>query len=356
MLTTTATELNDLFAGSFCALTPAATDIDRPRLIRNLRNTARGPRDATDPLIEHLRRDGFRESKVIAYTHRPFDTRWLYADPSADRDYLAHVNAPNEFVAVSSDSGAFVTRRAAVEQSQTTRLFPLYRVAGRETRGTNLTSVGREFVRRNGIVESDLFHHTVAVVAANGGAAIPLPDDKAAIRSSAILGYRVATLFADDNPLAPHDLALRAFAVPGRVGKEARMLRGSALAVSDTWRDREHITRRPFAPDEVGAIHHAAIDAALAADEAMALLGNETCDVHVNDRALLKNVPLATWRYEYRGVPLLRAWLSDRCAETLDRPLQREEITHLSLAARRITALLLLEPALRKNLDDVKKF
>lgn len=360
MLTRQSTALHDLFGGSFSALTPAAADIDRPRLMRRLKHAARGLHDASDPLIAHLRRDGFRESKVIAYTHRPFDTRWLYADPAADADYLAHVGAANEFVVAGND-GAFVTRRATVEQQPATRLFPLYQVSRERrydsARTANLSGDAREFVRRNGVAESDLFHHAVAMLSNGDTDSIPLPEDKHAIRSSAILGYRVATLFADDDPLAalaPHDLALRAFAVPSRTGKEARMLRGSALNVSDSWRDSESIETRPFTPDEVLAVRSAAADANLDADEALALLGHTTCDVFINDRALLRNVPLGTWRYTHRGAPLLRAWLRDRHVTALARPLLREEMTHLSLAARRITALLLLGPALRRNAEAMR--
>jgi len=354
MLTTQTTTLQDLFAGSFTALTPAATDIDRPRLLRRLKHAARGERGASDPFIDHLRRDGFRESKVVAYTHRPFDTRWLYADPAADADYLAHVAAANEFI-VTDAGGAFVTRRATIEQQSTMRLFPLYRVRreGRElTRAANLSTDAREFIRRNGIAESDLFHHAVAMLAESPAGAVPLPEEKHLIRASSVLGYRVASLFSDADPLAalaPHDLALRAFAVPSRTGKEARMLRGSALTVSDVWRDGESIDVRPFDADEFAAVREAASDASLDADEALALLGGRTCDVYVNERALLRNVPLAAWRYAHRGATLLRAWLADRHPGVLARPLLREEITHLSLAARRITALLLLAPALEKN-------
>jgi len=361
MITRQSTALHDLFGGSFTALTPAAVDIDRPRLIRRLKHATRGQNDASDPLVAHLRRDGFRESRVIAYTHRPFDTRWLYADPSADADYLAHVGAANEFVVAGND-GAFVTRRATIEQQASTRLFPLYRVKPEDrrfagTRTANLSGDARDFVRRNGIAESDLFHHAVAMLSSGDTESIALPEDNRAIRSSAVLGYRVATLFTDDDPLAalaPNDLALRAFAAPARTGKEARMLRGSALNVSDAWREGESVERRPFTPDEVLAVRSAADDANLDSDEALALLGHATCDVFINDRALLRNVPLGTWRYAYRGAPLLRSWLRDRHAAALARPLLREEITHLSLAARRITALLLLGPALQRNAEAMR--
>jgi len=354
-----ATDLDDLFAGSFIALTPAASDVDRPRLLRRLRNAARSKHPAADPLVEHLRREGFRESKLIAYTHQPFDTRWLYLDPSVDREYIEHVEAANEFVGVAAGD-LLVTRRAAAEH-RPMKLYPLYSVGKQwlsdhrryeTTRTPNLSSEGREFVRRNGVSESDLFHHVVAMLAANGGSSLPLPDKADAVRSSAALGYRVATLFAADDSLAvltQHDVALRGFAVPARTGKEARMLRGSALVVSELWESGEDVRSRPFADDELSSVHDAALDAGISVDEALSILGNETYDVHLNERALIRNVPVSAWRYAYRGAPLLRSWLSDRHAGALGRPLLRDEVTQISLAARRITELLLLGPALRKN-------
>ena len=84
-------------------------------------------------------------------------------------------------------------------------------------------------------------------------------------------------------------------------------------------------------------------------NEALAILGDQTCDVYLNEKALWRNVPMNVWRYTHRGVPLLQAWLRDRHSGTLGRGLLREEVTHFSMAVRRITALLLLQPALAKN-------
>jgi hypothetical protein len=354
MSTIEAPAIHDLFSGSFPALAPAAADVDRPRLMRRLKAAARGTRDASDPLVEHLRRDGFHESNLIPYTHRAFDTRWLYIDPGADRDYLAHVAADVPFVGIGGSGDApMITHRAAAELDAPLQLFPLTRVRG-AVKTPNFTGEASEFIRRTGIGESDLFHHAIAILSAPHTVTprIPLPEAKNAIRDSALLGYRVASLFAEHDPLVPvtnQEQALRAFGVPSRIGKEARMLRGSVLRVDERWASSEMIVPRIYKGDELVAVSDCAHEAGMSGDEALSILGRQTCDVYLNDKALWRNVPIEVWRYTHRGVPLLRAWLRDRHLGVLDRGLMREEVTHFSMAVRRIAALLLLQPALTKN-------
>lgn len=323
MSTIYAPAVHDLFSGSFPPLTPVATDVDRPRLLRAMRGSER-----------------FRESNILPYAHRPFDTRWLYADRGADREYLAHVAQDVQFLGVGPNGDVpLVTRRAAANVDAL-QLFPL--TAG------NLTADAAEYVRRAGVSESELFHHAIAVVAGKRGAAarIPLPDDKSALRDSALLGYRFASLFEEHEPLvaaSAQEQALRAFGVPARIGKEARMLRGTVLRVDDRWATTEIVVARVYRGEELVAVGD------LGGDEALALLGNRTCDIYLNEKALWRNVPVQAWRYTHRGVPLLRAWLRDRTAEALGRGLLREEVTQFSTAVRRVIGLLMLQPALAKN-------
>ena len=318
MSTVSAPAIHDLFRGSFSALTPVATDVDRPRLIRRLR-----------------RDDRFRESNIIPYTHRPFDTRWLYVDRAADRDYLAHLANDVQFLGVGTNGDApLVTRRAAANVDAPLQLFPL--TAG------NLTPEAADYVRRTGISEADLFHHAIAMLAARRRTPhVPLPEDKNAIRDSALLGYRFASLFAEHAPLVaatPEEQALRAFGVPSRIGKEARMLRGSVLRVTG-----DAAVTRIYRGEELAAL------ADLGGDEALSLLGRQTCDVYLNEKAFFRNVPLEVWRYAHHGVPLLRAWLRDRHVELLGRALLRDEVTQFSTAVRGIVALLMMGPALARN-------
>ena len=308
MSTIYAPAIHDLFRGSISALSPIATDIDRARLIRRMRGAG-----------------GYRESKVVPYLHRAFDTRWMYGD-----------NGAEQCLAVSADL-PLVAHHAVAEVDGPIDVFPLT--------PANLTGEVLDFARNSGVAEADLLHHAIAMAAARRDLRVPLPDQPKAIRESALLGYRFASLFAEHDallPTSPQDQALRAFGVPTRIGKEARMLRGSVLRVDG----REEVVTRIYRGDELAAL------AELGGDEALAILGDRTCDVYLNEKALWRNVPSEVWRFQHRGVQLLRAWLRDRQAETLGRGLLRDEVSHFSTAVRRIVQLLLMQPALARNAGD----
>ena len=346
--------IDDLYGITLSALRvelPDTTDTDRPRLSRRIK----------------AQRNGFRETNVLPYAHAPFDSRWLYLDAgsfplqSERRTYLDYVTAHTDWISIGARN-LFVTRFAAVGDL---RMIPLHVVSSEwsdaqrrylTSKAPNLTRSARQYLLRHGLGEDDLFHHAVAVLATGRDAAqIPLPDDRAKVRMSALLGYRVARLFTGDGSIIvrPHDHELRAVGIPTRIGKEARMLRGSVLLVDDLWRSGERIELRPYAPDELAALSDHAAASGMTLDELLLLVGTETYDVYLNEKAYWKNVPRAVWE---EGS--LRAWLRERCAGALERPLNREEVMHIAGAARRIAALLLLQPALERNtelLEEVRR-
>ena len=290
--------MEELFRESFPAPVPAAADVDRVRLRRQ-----------------------WRGARVVPYVHRAFDTRWMCGNGAS----------PEICLALGADI-LFVTRRLAASTDAPLRLVPLT--------SANLTMEAAAYVRRMNVGDSDLFHHVVACLAAR--APLSLPSDAHALRESALLGYRFASLIAEDSlllPMSAAEQALQTFGVPARIGKEARMLRGSVLRVDDGERAIERI----YNGDELRAL------ADLGGDATLSILGHRTFDVHLNERALWRNVPAKVWSYAHAGVPLLRAWLRDRRASALGRALTREEVAHFSGAVRRIVALLLLQPALERS-------
>lgn len=347
-------KLDDLYGITFPALridSPAMTDTDRPRLIRRVK----------------AMRHGFREAHIVPYAEAPFDARWLYLDAgslplqSDRRTYVDYVASGTDWMGVGAGA-PFVTRLAAVGGL---RMIPLHVVTSEwseaqrrylTSKSPNLARSARQFLLRLGLGEDDLFHHAVAVLAAGRDAVhIPLPEDRARIRMSALLGYRVARLFTGEDSIIvrPHEHELRAVSIPTRIGKEARMLRGSVLLVDDLWRNGERVAMRPYAPDEMAALREHAAASGVGLDELLLLVGAETCDVYLNEKAYWKNVPRAVWQ---EGS--LRAWLRDRCAGSLERPLNREEVMHFAAAARRIASLMLLQPALERNAEateDVRR-
>jgi hypothetical protein len=86
-----------------------------------------------------------------------------------------------------------------------------------------------------------------------------------------------------------------------------------------------------------------------------ALLGESTLDVYLNDTAYWKNIPEKVWDYRLGGYQVIKKWLSYREHDLLGRDLTADEAREVTHMARRIAALLLLQPALDKNYEAVKK-
>ncbi|MBV9496190.1 MAG: hypothetical protein JOZ54_18220 [Acidobacteria bacterium] len=338
-------KIAEIYASSFSALRlelPELADVDRPRLIRRMKSP--------------MHRAEYHEHHILPYQHAPFDVRWVHVATLAN-PYLELAASGADWIAMPTGGKPFVTRHVVLGDA---RMIPA-QVIVREwsdsarravvSRVPNLTRDAHNYLLRHGASEEDLFHHVAAWLVAGADAnRIPFPDDRAKLRASAHLGHRLTRAFcADDSLMArAQEPELRAIGVPTRIGKEARMLRGSVLLVDDAWRDGERIVIRPYADDELAALQDFAGATGNAVADVLALLGEQTCDVQLNEKAFWKNVPLAVWK---RGE--LRDWLRARHASALERPLSRDEVAHFSNAARRITSLCLLAPSLARNADHL---
>ena len=75
---------------------------------------------------------------------------------------------------------------------------------------------------------------------------------------------------------------------------------------------------------------------------AIAVLGNATVDVYLNDSARWSNIPAAVWNYKQGGYQVLKKWLSYRESKVLGRSLVPEEVQHFTYTARRIAMILRL--------------
>jgi hypothetical protein len=84
------------------------------------------------------------------------------------------------------------------------------------------------------------------------------------------------------------------------------------------------------------------------------MLGDRTCDVYLNDVAYWKNIPLRVWEYTIGGYQVVKKWLSYREEKLLGRPMTKDEVRWVQEMARRIAAILLLEPLLDENYRAVK--
>jgi hypothetical protein len=114
------------------------------------------------------------------------------------------------------------------------------------------------------------------------------------------------------------------------------------------------LTERPYDEGEAKAIDAEAKARRLSATDARKLLGEKTCDVYLNGVAYWRNIPLNVWEYYIGGYQVIKKWLSYREDKILGRALKPEEAREVTNMARRIAAIILLQPKLDENYRKVK--
>ncbi|MHB8599499.1 MAG: type ISP restriction/modification enzyme [Ktedonobacteraceae bacterium] len=202
---------------------------------------------------------------------------------------------------------------------------------------------------------------------------IPLPNTQSSLMTSAALGQQVAALLDTENIIAGITTGktrpeLRYLAAPSRVGGGMLNPNAGDLAITVGWghgssNNNGNVTmpgkgkliERAYTPDELSAIQEGAEAIGLTVEEALQHLGTTTCDIYLNNVAYWKNVPSNVWRYTIGGYQVLKKWLSYREQNLLGRAITVEEMREFTGIARRLAALLLLEPALNDNYQNVKQ-
>ena len=129
----------------------------------------------------------------------------------------------------------------------------------------------------------------------------------------------------------------------GHAGKD-----GIVMPAKGKW------SERAYAPEEIKAIEAEAKALGMAAKDIVQLLGEKTCDVYLNDGAYWRNIPVNVWNYHIGGYQVIKKWLSYRERELLGRDLSPDEAREVMNMARRITAVLLLQPELDENYRGIK--
>jgi type ISP restriction-modification system protein len=89
--------------------------------------------------------------------------------------------------------------------------------------------------------------------------------------------------------------------------------------------------------------------------QVITLLGDHTFDVYLNNFAYWRNIPLRVWEYTIGGYQVIKKWLSYRERPILGRGLTTDEVRTVTEIARRIAAIILMQPALNANYEAVKK-
>jgi hypothetical protein len=410
--------LPDLFPVSFPGVKtsrdPLVVDIDRERLLERMEEyfnpkvshdemrrvcpVAMTPAARFEPetVREYLLRRGFKPENIVRYCYRPLDARWLYWESETKlldekrTESFAHVFEGNTWLAaVQQNRKNFdppIVARSMCSLHVIERganMFPLYLadeqtqgVLGRDQKlkptGANLTSAAVAYLGHIQSAAPELFYHAIAILhapayrAENSGALrqdwprIPLPDSRELLLASAELGKQIAALLDTETPFdvgARHGVPLQRIAAPSRVGGGS--LKDDQLAVTAGWghagkggvtmpgkgkiveRDYTESERKPV-PD-VGARH------------GVPLLGDRTLDVYLNDVAYWSNIPIRVWEYTIGGYQVIKKWLSYREEKLLGRALSKDEVRYVQEMARRIGAILSLEPALDANYRSVKE-
>lgn len=245
----------------------------------------------------------------------------------------------------------------------------------------NLSDKAVEYLKTVGTIADaeHIFYHVLAILHAssytseNDGALrqdwarIPLPDRRETLIASATLGRQIAALLDPETPVSGVTSGklrpeLKTIAVVSRVGT-GNLDPNTDFALTAGWGHagqnnvtmpgKGKVSDRPYTPEEQTAI--TPLGNCEATAEVIEQLGTATRDVYLNDIAYWKNIPDRVWSYTIGGYQVIKKWLSYREQELLGRSLKQEEVIEVTQMARRITAILLLEPELDANYQAAKQ-
>ncbi len=356
----------------------------------------------------------FDESKIVRYPFKPFDVRLAYLDPQIQPlfsrpspELLEHRLKGNRFLVVRETSVIETTsppfyfsslvcdyHTLAVEAKHVPFLMKTSSSAKGEDKKqpsllgqadaanetvANLSPRARAYLSALGVLNVDadeeeaalVWYHALAVgyspayLAENADGIrsdfprVPLPATREGLEESAALGRRVAQLL-DTEQAVPGVTGgqirpeLRTVAVLRRAdGPGALNPREGELELRAGWGHKGRGEVVMPGKGRTRARDYTAEERA-GVGEGAAALGAETLDVFLNDAACWSNVPARVWDFHVGGYQVIKKWLSYRELEILGRSLTPEEAREVMQTARRIAALLLLEPELDANYERAK--
>jgi hypothetical protein len=164
---------------------------------------------------------------------------------------------------------------------------------------------------------------------------IPLPATKDAVLASAALGRQVAALLDTETP------------VPGVT---CGAVRGDLKAVAACVRtDGKPINADAGDLDLTAGWGHAGKEGVTMPGRGKVETAGDALDIYLNGLTCWRNVPRPVWEYTIGGYQVIKKWLSYREKPLLGRGLTVAEVRYVTETARRIAALLALQPALDAN-------
>jgi len=364
--------------------------------------------NARDTRARLLAEATFKEDNLRPFWFKPFDLRWAYVERISNLwnrsrpELLQQAWPGNEFLlsrrhAPKAPDGAacFLTRHIADQHvMHTDAYFIPIRLLSPASKGTddrqgkllggregepiaaataNLSPQARQYLNALGISNPDtdaqtagmIWMHALAIgnspayISENADGIrqdwprIPLPDSREALLTSAALGRQIAALLDTETDVgAVREPPLQAIAAL-ILQSGMTLNEGEHFAVTAGWGHagqggvtmpgKGKIIDRDYTKKEQAGL-----------GDAIKLLGQRTCDVYLNEFAHWSNIPLRVWEYTIGGYQVMKKWLSYREEKLLGRPLTKDEVRYVQEMARRIAAILLLEPALDANYQNVK--
>lgn len=360
---------------------------------RSMEETARfDPRATRNYLIKR----GFLPDYVRRHFYRPFDMRWIYWEPETrllgekSPAYFEQVFEGNVWLAAVQQNRKdydppLVSSQLAslhiIERSA--NLFPLYlRSDGAPRTLFDLETTGdpRELGDGRRLNLSDevlaylsgigsiadaeaLFRHTIAALHApayrdeNAGALrqdwprVPLPVTREALEASADLG-RLLAMLLDSERQVP---GVTSEAIRPELRPIAVLTVAGGRQINPDAGDLDLIAGWGFAgrgsitmPARGKVIERVATEAEINPELGVGP-GASTYDIYLNDHVYWRNVPPRVWEYTLGGYQVIKKWLSYRERPLLGRGLTPGEAIEVMQIARRIAAILLLEPSLDAN-------
>ena len=197
---------------------------------------------------------------------------------------------------------------------------------------------------------------------------IPLPDNKKLLEASAKLGEEITALLDTDTPVPEVTAStprseIQKIAIVTKEG--GGQLQSKELAVNVGWGHagqngvvmpgKGKAVERDYTVEEKQAIIDGTEQLGISPEKALELLGERTFDIYLNGVAYWKNIPAKVWTYTIGGYQVIKKWLSYREADLLGCPLTSDEAREVMNTARRIAAIILLQPTLDENYEQCKK-
>jgi predicted helicase len=357
-----------------------------------------------DPKAARLRalNEGFKIENIVRYAVRPFDTRWAY--------YIGvrpvwNEPRPQLWTQCWKGNAFLLVRFRAAKEPEGPPCFyttvlcddhilspdavaiPLWLKDKNHVTLPNLSLSIAEYLLQIGFsAEQDgdsseaIWMHVLAVSYApsylieNGNGVrqdwprIPLPTSKDLLVKSAELGRQIAGLLNTESEVA----GITAGAIRTELIGIASVVRDQDAALNESKGELDlrgwghlgkdgavmpgagRVRARDYSDYEIATIEAGTKALGLDRQTTLRLLGDHTVDLWLNEVAFFRNVPSRVWEYTIGGYQVIKKWLSYRDKKVLDRSLVLEELKEVTATARRIAAILLLEPKLDANYMAVK--